>query len=262
MKNRTFLEDLFQSIGFVAAIMVALSQYFLSSNFASLFAQRPEFFNISNIIAIVLTFSIVLGTYTNRHSIDVKIYPDKKRRDQYWEQQRQQNEKQPQSPLTEKGAPSLQTPKQQSQDKISEPWGFTIYQLAYIAVLGCIAVFALFLSAQNILVVAISYVVMICLAVFSLSVFAIKIYSAKEYENRQERIYFETLNKINTYFAGKVSIKLEYADRTNWMYPLRTIVLEHNDKTYLVKTDANNPDNYFEISEYKGQQIKESKKTV
>lgn len=254
MKNRTFLEDLFQSIGFIAAIMIALSQYFLSSNFSLLFAQRPEFFNISNIIAIVLTFSLILGTYTNRHGIDVKIYLNKKERDKFWGQQRKQNENQPQVPLAEQGITNKQIRKQENQEKISEPWGFTIYQLAYVSVLMCVGVFAVFLCSQNIFIIAISYVVMVCLAVFSLSVFAIKIYLTREYENRQERIYSETLNKINMYFAGKVSIKLEFTDRTNWIYPIRTIILEHNNRTYLVKADANNPDNYFEINEYQEQQ--------
>lgn len=258
MKNRTFLEDLFQSIGFVAAIMVALSQYFLSSNFESLFRQRPEFFNISNIIAVVLTFSIILGNYTNRHSIDMKIYFNKKKRDEFWEQQRKQNEKQAIDPQE----PNLKQTisKQDAHTNINEPWGFTIYQLAYVSLLVCVGIFALLLSSENVFVIAISYVLMICLAVFSLSVFSIKIYTAKEYESRQARIYSETINKINMYFAGKISIKFEYADRTNWMYSVRTTILEHNGKTYLVKTDANNPENYFEINEY-AEKVREDKKT-
>ncbi|OQY68705.1 hypothetical protein B6D29_00410 [Microgenomates bacterium UTCPR1] len=260
MKNRTFLEDLFQSIGFIAAIMIALSQYFLSSNFSLLFAQRSEFFNISNIITIVLTFLIVLGTYVNRHNIDVKIYPNTKKRDHYWKQQRQQNDKQSQQPIAGQVTASTTSNARNDKDIVDEPWGFTIYQSAFISVLGCIIMFILLLMSQNILCTAITYVAMVCLAVFPLSVFSIKIYLAREYENRRERIYSETLNKINMYFAGKVSIKLELTDRTNWMYPIRTILLEHNNKMYVVKTDANNPNDYFDISEHKEEKVKENKK--
>jgi len=250
MKNRTFLEDLFQSIGFIAAIMVALSQYFLSSNFELLFSQKPEFFNISNIIVIAMTFSIILGVYAARHTIDSKIYFNKKKRDKYWRMLEEQKNRKEDKDFSAK--------KPRETEIISEPWGFTIRQLAYVSIPLIIGVFAILLNSQNILVISIAYVSLMCLIVFSLSVFAIRIYTSREHRGHQEKVYLETLNKINTYFAGKINIKLEYMDRSNWMCPLRTMILEHQGKSYLVKTDANDPNSYFEITELK---LKDSIKT-
>jgi len=255
MKNRTFIEDLLQSIGFIAAIMVALSQYFLSSNFSILFIQRPELFNISNIILIVLSFSIILGVYTYRYNIETK----NNKRDQYWEYQRKQKENRSQQSIKDQVSTKLSKNTHDKENKISEPWGFTVYQLAVISVFVSIAIFFVLITSQNIYLATVSYVLMICLGIFSLSVFGIKIYSAREYENRQARIYVETLNKINMYFAGKVNVKLEFTDRSNWMQEIRTMLIEHNNKTYLVKTDANNPDSYFDISEYKEEQAQNNK---
>lgn len=233
MKTNDFMSNLLQVVGFIAAIILALSQYFFSGEFKFFFASNEKLYSISNVVSLILSLAIIIGLYSVRYIIDNRNYFSTTKRDLYW-----------------KKIQEIKTYSQKDQI-ISEPWYWTISRLGFLLILISLSLYGLLVSSTNIYLTSISYVLFICTSVASLTIFSLKIYLPQEFKNMEERIRKQTLDKVNEYFAGNLHILSELEDRSNMMYPVRILIIEKDGKKYIIRCDANNPDKFFNIEEQK-----------
>ena len=179
MKSNDFLSNLLQVIGFLAAIIIALTQYFFSSNFKYLFNLSENYYSISNIVALILSLVIILGIYTIRHSLDIPRYFCKSSKEKYFKN------------LQEIG---------NDKDKIKtiqQPRTWALSQSGFVFIFIAIILYGLLLMAKNAIAISLFYISFICSSVYALSIFCLKIYNLQDYKNTEEKIRKQTLDKIN-----------------------------------------------------------------
>lgn len=228
MKSNDFLANLLQIIGFLAAIILAISQYFLSGQFKFLFPKSEYLYSVSTIVALVLCLAIIIGLYSNRYLIDNKNYYSRKNRDKYW--------------LKLQEARSTN-----NNHLISEPAYWTLYYLGFIFIILSLISFGFLLFISDHYWRSLNYISFICLSVSSLTIFSLKIYLGYEFKTIEDKVRSNTLDKINEYFAGNIQIVTEGVNRSNMMYPTREILIIKDGDRYKIIADANDPNKYFNV---------------
>lgn len=232
MKSNDFLSNLLQVVGFLAAIIIALSQYFFSGNFKQFFIGYENLYSISNTVSLILCLAIILGIYGVRYSLDMRRYFSKSKKENYFRQ--------------------LQKPAgNNTKDNISEPKYWTMVSLGFLSIFVSIILFGFLSQFKQPTVTSILYILFICTSVLSLAIFSIKIYIAQDFKNTEERIRKQTLDKINEYFAGNLHIVSERVNRDDWTHPSRMYIVQKDGVKYWVQADANDPNKFFSVEEMK-----------
>lgn len=234
MKTNDFLANLLQTIGFVAAIIIALSQYVFGGEFKQFFLGNESLYSVSNLVSLVLSLAIIIALYSFRYSLENRNYFNQRKRDDYWRK--------------------LKEIREQKQDLIiSEPWYWTVSNLGFVLIIITIILFCLMLVSPQKYLTTLSYILFVCSSVSALTIFSLKIYLVQEFKNLNERIRQQIMDKINEYFVGDLSIITEFEDRSNFMYPVKTFIIMKDEKKYVVRSDANDPNRFFSIEPIKEQ---------
>lgn len=228
MKNNDFISNLFQTVGFLAAIIIAISQYIFSNQFKNLFVGNEQMYYLANTCALGVSLASIVGLYANRYLIEIKHYFTKKQEVEYYNK------------LKSVG---------QNNEVVEEPWSWRISDFGIMFLLIALISLYFLISDHNAVILAISYIIFVCTTIDSVAIFSLKIYNQQEWRGNEEKNRERIVEKINQYFAGSFKITLEVKDDSNFMYPSRTIIIEKDGKKYKVVSDANNPDKYFQITE-------------
>lgn len=228
MKNNDFLTNLFQVVGFLAAIIIAISQYIFSNQFKGLFIGNEQIYYLANTCVLGISLVSIIGLYANRFLIENKHYFTEKSKVDYYTKLNQ----------------SIGT-----NQAIKEPWNWKISDFGVVFLLVAMISFYYLISERNIVGLSIAYTSFICSTIDSIAIFVLKIYNQQEWRNSEYRNRDRIIEKINKYFAGSFRISEEFKDDSNFMYQSRTIMVEKDNKKYKVISDANNPDKYFSIVE-------------
>lgn len=233
MKSNDFLSNLLQVVGFLAAIIIALSQYFFSGNFKQFFVGYENLYSISNTTSLILCLAIILGIYSTRYGLDIRRYFSKSKKEEYFRQ--------------------LQKPvgNDETKDHISEPAHWTIVSLGFVSIFVSVILFGLLSQFRQPTITSILYVLFICTSILSLAIFSIKIYIAQDFRNTEEKVRRQTLDKINEYFAGNLHIVSERVNRDDWAHPSRMYIVQKDGLQYWVQADANDPNKFFSVEEIK-----------
>ena len=73
MNKNSFLADLLQNIGFIAAVAVAISQYSLNESFAVFFSGNELIYKASSLVALILSIALILGVFVLRDKLTSPI---------------------------------------------------------------------------------------------------------------------------------------------------------------------------------------------
>ncbi len=233
MKNNDFLTNLFQIVGFLAAIIIAISQYIFSNQFKYLFISNVEMYYLANTCALGIALATIIGLYANRYFLESKHYFFNQR-EKYYKRIQEINEN------SVKG-------KKCTKEVITEPWTWKISNLGFPFILVGLGSLYFLLSSQYLNIRTISYIVFICSTIDSVTIFSLIMYTLYEYRNNEERNRDRIIEQINKYFAGDFKIFLESENRADPLYPSRVLLIEKGEEKYEVRADANNPNKFFEI---------------
>lgn len=242
--QNTFFSDLLQNLGFIAAGIVAISQFTLSKSFLFLFNGNENLLKVSSIVALVLSMSIFLGFFTIRFNLLNKIYLNKKNKDEYIKSIPQtlpipENE-------TGKGDRIINQNKQ-----LPEPFNFNLVQLGFVFLILALIAFVFTLCPQQLFLISLFYVLFICFTVASISIFSIQLYRDKEGQKKRNEINNIILNKIRDSFVGEIKTLYDSTELFQFNGPNRHIIIEYQGKKYDIFTKSYDPENYFLLSEKK-----------
>lgn len=229
MKNNNFLENLFQTVGFLAAIIISISQYIFSSQFKSLFIGNEHIYFLANTCTLGIALASIVGFYANRHFLESKNYFNTKQEAEYYKKLRETS--------TKPG------------EVITEPWSWKLSDLGIVFLIVTFISLFFLISSKDLVIKAISYIVFVCSTINSITIFSLKIYNMQEWRNSEEKNRDRVIEKVNKYFAGDFKISQEYKDFSKPLYPTRTLIIEKENKKYNVIANANNPNEYFQINE-------------
>lgn len=235
MQNN-LVTSILQWIATAITIMLPITQYIFRDNFKFLFGKYENLFSISTVVALVLSFAIIIILYANRYVLGGRMYFSKKNKDKYFTSLRNINKN---------------TQENMYQNVyISEPRYFNIYHLAIISIPISLLAFSVFISNQEeVWIICLSYVSFISTIVFPIATFAIKLYTESRYKVRIKEVDNLILEKIRAYFVGEMKIKNHLTD--NNLPGTKYITVEYQNKNYFVKVDANDPEKFFSIEEEK-----------
>ncbi len=245
-EQNTFFSDLLQNLGFIAAAVVALSQYALNESFKFLFENNTELMKMSSLVALILSGAIFFGFFAIRFNLLTKVYPNKKKKGEYFASLREESKvEQPKSPLGDKEK-KIKTGK-----KISEPFNFTLIQLAFLFILLSLISFMASIFSVNPYLVSLFYILFICFIVASISIFSIQLYRDKETKRKREETNELIMNKIRQYFIGDIQILYDSTNLFTLTGPNRHIIFEYKGTKYDVFTKSYDPESYFLLSVHK-----------
>lgn len=246
MNKNSFFSDLLQNIGFISAIAVAISQYALNDTFGIFFLKNSALYRASSFVALVISIGVILGIFVFRYTLLNKIYlplPGKKR---YFDKLDEIN-KEKNKILKEKGEEAA-VAYQNSVIYPREPFGLQAIHIGFLSLFLALIAFILLVIQNVIWVTVLCFVAFIVLVVASISIFSIQLFRDNEYKKKKDEVN-ELLNiKITEFFSDKVTVISDYQDTTNFMNPIRTLIIEHPSRgLYRVDCNANDPSRLFNI---------------
>ena len=231
--EKNFISQILESVGYIAAFAFAISQYILRDNFKAFFGSDERMYSASSLFALIVSIVVIVCIFSNRYSINTKIYYLKKSKDDYMKKIRES--------ANQNGG--------QVKDFISEPRFFTIKQTALLLTMGSIGLFYLFVSQGNIYVKSISYILLVIFIVSAITIYATGLYLENDWgqqeKNKKDLIMF----KIKDYFAGDIKVKLSWRDDSNIVTPFQKMLIERDSKKYNVTVNINDPERFFLVDE-------------
>lgn len=233
-EEKNAISSMLQWVAMFITIAFPIAQYVFRSNFKFLFGEHTDFFSISTIIALIVSFTIIIILYAYRYVLGLKIYLSRKQKNKYFESLRNRN-----------------LDNEEYSEEILEPFYFTIYNIAIASLFFMIISFAIFISSSNISwVLCVSYVVLISTMVFPMATFAIKLYAENSYHTRNQLASDMIIEKIRAYFVGEMKIESSKVDEIGFSRSIKTLIVEHNQQKYIVRSDINDPEKFFDIKKY------------
>ncbi len=251
MNKNSFLADLLQNIGFIAAVAVAISQYSLNESFSIFFIKNEAIYKASSLVALIISIGLILGIFVLRNQLlnPIIIFP--------WEnsaynKKRNQINADINQIISEKGIDEGEKYKASIQWPVY-PKNITAIGLGFVFLFSSALSFILLINFHPIIWIgSILFILFITLSVTSISLFSIRLYNDNEYKTQRVATTEEIFNRINEFFADKVIVISDFQDINNFANPIRTIFVKHPKKgIYRIDCNSYDPSRLFSIQEIK-----------
>ena len=247
MNKNSFLADLLQNIGFIAAVAVAISQYSLNESFAVFFTANEAVYRASSVVALILSIGLILGVFVSRNRLlnPIMIFP--------WEnanynKKRDEINQRINKLLAEKGSEEAEKFKANIQWP-TYPKSITAIGFGFVLLTLSLISFILLINfSQIVWMGSILFIFFISLSVTSITLFSIRIYNDSEYKSQRIATTEEIFNRINEFFADKVVVISDFQDLNNFSNPIRTIFVQHPKRgVYRIDCNSYDPSKLFSI---------------
>jgi len=256
MNKNSFLADLLQNIGFIAAVAVAISQYSLNESFAVFFSGNEAIYKASSLVALILSIGLILGVFVLRGRLlnPFILFP--------WESAKYNKKRdlindEVNKLAREKGLEVAEQYKATVQWP-TYPKSMTAVDFGFVLLLFSLISFVLLINfSQLIWIGSILFILFITLSVTSISLFSIRLYNDSEYKSQRIATTEEIFNRINEFFADKVTVVSDFQDLNNFANPIRTIFVKHPKKgLYRIDCNSYDPSRLFSIQAVKQEKQK------
>ncbi|MCB9801654.1 MAG: hypothetical protein H6774_01050 [Pseudomonadales bacterium] len=256
MNKNSFLADLLQNIGFIAAVAVAISQYSLNESFVVFFSGNEEIYKASSLVALIISIGLILGVFVLRSRLlnPFILFP--------WDsvgynKKRNQINDEINKLILEKGIEEAEKYKATVQWP-AYPKSMTAIDLGFLFLLFSLISFVLLINfSQVVWIGSILFIFFITLSVTSISLFSIRLYNDSEYKSQRVATTEEIFNRINEFFADKVTVVSDFQDLNNFANPIRTIFVKHPKKgLYRIDSNSYDPSRLFSIQKVKQEKQK------
>lgn len=228
MKNDNFTSKLIQGLGSVGSIVGLIGQYLLRDEFKNLLKiPGDQNFSAFSLGVLVIGTVIIIGLYANRNSLSNKIYlcwPSIKKK--YFDDLR--------DPEKQKGF-------------IQEPFYLDGRRGAWTSVLIATVSFILVLFSLNSFNKSIFYLAFSLSVIFSVTIFLLSLFVFEEWRAKEKERRYTLDEKIKDFFAPKYKELSREEDSSNFLYPAVRQTIEVHGEEYLVVSDLNNPDRFFNV---------------
>jgi hypothetical protein len=251
MNKNSFLSDLLQNVGFIAAIAVAISQYSLNDSFAIFFIDNEAIFKASSLVALIISIGLILGIFVLRSRLlnQIILFP--------WDsivynKKLNQINVDINKVILEKGIEEGEKYKASVRWPVY-PKSITAVGLGFVFLILSALFFVLLINLHSIIWIgSILFILFITLSVTSISLFSIRIYNDSEYKAQRIATTEEIFNRINEFFADKVIVISDFQDINNFTNPIRTILVKHPKKgIYRIDCNSYDPSKLFSIQKIK-----------
>lgn len=238
--EKNFISQILEYFGYIAAIVVAFSQYILRDSFQVFFNESPEIYAVSSLFALFVSLVVIVAVFSNRYTIGTKYYFSNKKKTDYFNKLREEQEAQKSAQQNNQ----VYNPKH-----VLEPRSITLKQFAVVLIILSAISFFCLIYLSDIYLKSLSYIVLVASIVGSISIYATSLYNENEWKQRERTKKDLIMSKIKDHFVGEIKINLSWKNNTNIVQPIQNMTIERQGKKYNVVVDINDPENFFSIQE-------------